>query len=362
VNVSRLIVAAAIAALLGPASAQAATRCPAATGRSATVMVVPQDYLQEYKRFGKRYGTPWQLLAAVGMTESGHGSDRAALRPHDRGVLGPMQFQAGSNAKAVREDDAGNQGFGGTWGEWRTSSGNAPYRMDDPEDQIAAAAAKLRRDAGSARDWRRALYRYNALTSYVDLVLARARGYGLNGCGPSVPPPVATPAVDAGVDWSDGSDYGEADYDEWDAGWETSVAPSGTGDAAVLLAHPSVTLSASARADLAAGVIDARLVTTLLWIADRASIGITTLKTGHNKFVHGSTTKISNHWGGRGADIFVIDGSAVNSSSGSARALWKQIVALPVGQRPTEVGAPWLASGWPRSFFHADHLHVGFDA
>ena len=74
--------------------------------------------------------------------------------PHTRGVLGPMQFQAGSNKAARRVDAAGDQGFGGTWGIWRKSSGHPPYRMDDPDDEIAAAAAKIAFDAGSGASGR----------------------------------------------------------------------------------------------------------------------------------------------------------------------------------------------------------------
>ena len=362
-----LLIAAFAAILIGPAAAQAATRCPAAVGRAAAVTAVPQDYLAHYKRYGARFGTPWQVLAAVGMTESHHGADRAAYRPHDRGVLGPMQFQAGSNAKALRQDINGNQGFGGTWGEWRTSSGKAPYRMDDPEDQIAAAAAKLRNDAGTGRDWNRALFRYNGLRSYVNLVLARARGYGMSGCGPTVAPvtPAATPPAATTPPTPGAGDAAEPpEADLGDDGWEWGdgavTPPPPVSDADTLIAHPAVTLSAGARADLEAGAVDKRLVTLLLWIADRETIGITTIKTGHDKHVDNST-KVSNHWEGRAADIFVIGGSSVHSGSARAKALWKRIVALPGGQRPAEVGAPWLLSGWPRSFYHSDHLHVGFE-
>ena len=97
---------------------------------------------------GPAYKVPWQLLAAVGSVESNHGNDPGAYVPHTRGVLGPMQFQAGSNKLAKRIDSAGDQGFGGTWGIYRKSSGHPPYRMDDPDDEIAAAAAKLAYDAG----------------------------------------------------------------------------------------------------------------------------------------------------------------------------------------------------------------------
>src|SRR6478752_4870666 len=120
---------------------------------SSGAQAIPSSYLSLYKSWGSVAGVPWSLLAAVGSVESGHGSNPSMLVPHDRGVLGPMQFQAGSNRLAKKQDSSGDQGFGGTWAQWRTASGHPPYRMDDPDDEIAAAAAKLRYDAGPMLNW-----------------------------------------------------------------------------------------------------------------------------------------------------------------------------------------------------------------
>ena len=168
--------------------------------RASAVASIPGDYLALYQKWGGRYGVPWQLLAAVGSVESRHGRDPGAYRPHTRGVLGPMQFQAGSNKAARRVNAAGDQGFGGTWGIWRRSSGHPPYRMDDPDDEIAAAAAKIAFDAGTAHLWPRAIWRYNALHTYRKTVLRRAARLGMSSaCGllrkseqaPVSPPPSA---------------------------------------------------------------------------------------------------------------------------------------------------------------------------
>ena len=176
--------------------------CSTGVTRASAVASIPGDYLVLYQRWGSAYGVPWQLLAAVGSVESRHGRDPGAFVPHTRGVLGPMQFQAASNAQALRTNDAGDQGFGGTWGEWRRSSGHPPYRMDDPDDEIAAAAAKIASDAGAGRVWTRALWRYNALHSYRKAVLRRAARLGMNSaCGllgrPAAPTVPAQPAVAA---------------------------------------------------------------------------------------------------------------------------------------------------------------------
>jgi hypothetical protein len=171
-----------LCAIVLPATAQGA--CSTAVTRASATATIPSTYLGLYQKWGSAYKVPWQLLAAVGSVESGHGSDPGAFKPHTRGVLGPMQFQAGSNKLAKRVNSAGDQGFGGTWGEYRKASGKPPYRMDDPEDEIAAAAAKLANDAGEARAWPRALWRYNALHSYRKEVLRRAAQLGMNkACG-----------------------------------------------------------------------------------------------------------------------------------------------------------------------------------
>ena len=74
-----------------------------AVTRASAVASIPPDYLALYQKWGSAYGVPWQLLAAVGSVESRHGRDPGAYVPHTRGVLGPMQFQAGSNkARAAR--------------------------------------------------------------------------------------------------------------------------------------------------------------------------------------------------------------------------------------------------------------------
>jgi len=159
-------------AIAAPAAAQAS--CTTSVTRASAVASIPGDYLALYQKWGGRYGVPWQLLAAVGSVESRHGRDPGAYRPHTRGVLGPMQFQAGSNKAARRVNAAGDQGFGGTWGIWRRSSRHPPYRMDDPDDEIAAAAAKIAFDAGTAHLWPRAIWRYNALHTYRKTVLRRA--------------------------------------------------------------------------------------------------------------------------------------------------------------------------------------------
>jgi hypothetical protein len=327
-----------------PATAQGA--CSTAVTRASATASIPPGYLVLYQKWGNAYGVPWQLLAAVGSVESRHGRDRGAFVPHTRGVLGPMQFQAGSNKLARRTDRAGNQGFGGTWGVWRRSSGHPPYRMDDPDDEIAAAAAKIAADAGDARVWARALWRYNALHSYRKTVLRRAARLGMSSaCGlltqPAAPavPTAATPARPA-------------------LGSALAATPES------LLASDALAFAPPAADDIAHHVADRRLVALLAWIAQRHHIVVTAIRTGHARYVAG-THRPSNHWFGRAASISEVDGEAVAPGSRAAAALWDELQAAPRALRPDEIGAPWSDPANPRWFSGPDEqaeIHVGFDA
>jgi hypothetical protein len=348
---TRIGVAAAVCAVAAPATAQGA--CTSSVTRASAVATIPSSYLALYQKWGSTYGVPWQLLAAVGSVESLHGSDPAAYVPHTRGVLGPMQFQARSNKAAKRVDAAGDQGFGGTWGIWRKSSGHPPYRMDDPDDEIAAAAAKIAADAGAEHLWPRALWRYNALHSYRKTVLRRAARFGMSSaCGllkQSEQASLSTPAP------SQTSSAAPAP-----SALERALAATPKS----LLATDAIAFSPAAADDVAHGVADRRLVQLLAWIAQRHQIVVIVIKTGHPRFVTG-THKPSNHWYGRAATISEVDGQAVAAGSASAAALWDELQAAPRALRPDEIGAPWSVPGNPRWFSgpgEQAEIHVGFDA
>ena len=135
-----------------PSSLRRPRRRPAATRvtRASAVASIPARLPRAVPEVGRAptacRGSCWPRSAR---SSRATGATPGAYVPHTRGVLGPMQFQAGSNKAARRVDSAGDQGFGGTWGIWRRSSGHPPYRMDDPDDEIAAAAAKIAVDAGT---------------------------------------------------------------------------------------------------------------------------------------------------------------------------------------------------------------------
>jgi len=108
----------------------------------------PANLLRFYREGERRFGVPWNVLAAVNFVESAFGKLRSASAA---GAQGPMQFMPSS---------------------WRAYGlgGN----VHDPHDAILGAANYLRA-AGAQRSVSRALHAYNPSRSYVDAVLRYAR-------------------------------------------------------------------------------------------------------------------------------------------------------------------------------------------
>ena len=224
--------------------------------------------------------------------------------------------------------------------------------MDDPDDEIAAAAAKIAYDAGSAHLWPRALWRYNALHSYRKTVLRRAARFGMSSaCGllrqseqaPLSPP--ARPRIDR------------------------RPAPAlGTALAATpqsLLADDAIAFAPAAADDIAHGVADRRLVALLAWIAAAPPHRRQRSSAPATRGTSAGTHKVSNHWYGRAATISEVDGEAVAPGSHAAAALWDELQTAPKALRPDEIGAPWASPANPRWFTGPDEqaeIHVGFDA
>jgi membrane-bound lytic murein transglycosylase B len=109
----------------------------------------PAERLRSYYRVAqRRFGVPWNVLAAVNFVESAFGKLRSTSTA---GAQGPMQFLP-STWRAY--------GLGGD--------------VHDPRDAILGAANYLR-ESGAPGNLRRALYAYNRSTLYVDAVLAYSR-------------------------------------------------------------------------------------------------------------------------------------------------------------------------------------------
>jgi membrane-bound lytic murein transglycosylase B len=107
----------------------------------------PTDLLRFYRQGQRRFGVPWNVLAAVNFVESAFGKLRSASAA---GAQGPMQFMPSS---------------------WRTYGMGGD--VHDPHDAVLGAANYLRA-AGAHSDIRRALHAYNPSHYYVDAVLRYA--------------------------------------------------------------------------------------------------------------------------------------------------------------------------------------------
>ena len=123
---------------------------------------IPADYLELYKKAGRKYGIPWNVLAGVGKVESDHGrSNLPGVKSGENyaGAGGPMQFLK-PTFKLYGVD------------------GNGDGRKDryDPEDAIPSAANYLKH-SGAPERMRSALFTYNRSWDYVNRVLDWAKRY-----------------------------------------------------------------------------------------------------------------------------------------------------------------------------------------
>ena len=107
----------------------------------------PATLLRYYRDAERRFGVPWNILAAVNFVESAFNK----LRNNSAsGAQGPMQFVPAT---------------------WRAYGLGGDVR--DPRDAIFGAANYLHAN-GAPRDNRRALFRYNPSGLYVDAILRYA--------------------------------------------------------------------------------------------------------------------------------------------------------------------------------------------
>jgi hypothetical protein len=264
---------------------------------------IPADLLPVYKGAAASCGMRWTVLASVGKIETDHGRStapgvRSGANP--AGAMGPMQFLAG------------------TWAAYGVDANDdSTIDVYDPVDAIWGAARYLcANGAGDPAGLRSAIWSYHHADWYVDNVLAVAVGY------------------------------------------EATLV--GGADARLLADNPNLSLTGTARQDLLAGYVDQRVVDFLAWAVSRHTISVSVLRSGHSKFVAG-TSRVSDHWYGRGVDIHAVDGELVAEDSTASRAFALEASVLMAG-RPDEIGLPWSdLANRPEVFSDSDHLtHLHF--
>ena len=107
----------------------------------------------------------------------------------------------------------------------------------------------------------------------------------------------------------------------WPAAHQGRPGPVPASDPFVraLVTSPRIATTAShgcdPAADLASGRLDLRVQSLLAVLAERHTIRLSCLRTGHSRFVKG-TTRVSNHTVWRAVDIDRVDGRPVGRSSG----------------------------------------------
>jgi hypothetical protein len=265
---------------------------------------IPAELLGLYRRASANCeGLDWTVLAAIHKVETNFGTGPATS---SAGAQGPMQFMPATwRAYGVDGDQDGS-----------TDVNNVVDAVFGATNLLCANGAG---DPARLPD---ALWNYNHSDEYVAQVLALATSYGI--------------VTISGV--------------------ASSASPSD------VLNNPRIVLSANARADLEAGIVDPRLVAVLETVARRHALAISVFKSGHS--IRTRSGSISNHYYGRGADIFFVNGAPVSSLNSAARDLVRILSTLPGGSRPDEIGHPFWDLNVVGGFTdqdHADHLHLGFD-
>lgn len=292
----------------------------------------------------------WQILAGIGWTESRHAAGRSISPQGD--VSPPIigaRLDGGGGTARVGDSDGGRldgdtsfdravgpmQFIPSSWAiHGRDANTDGAANPHNAYDAAAGAVAHL--CAGNAADLndpavlRRALYAYNHSLAYVEMVAARIAYYDTVG---------------------------------------TASSLGGAVDGAALVGHPNLTLSDRAAADLLAGVVDPRVVGLLATLIERHRLAVSVFKTGHSKCVGGGdhpACNVSNHWYGRAADIWMVDGTPVSAHNPAAHTLVYGLVMMDPADplKPSEVGSPFAAYDPLPTFFtdgdHQSHVHIGY--
>lgn len=134
-----------------------------------------------------------------------------------------------------------------------------------------------------------------------------------------------------------------------------------SGAARRVLRHPRIDLPPAARADVLSGQVHDSVLTAMLTLAHRFTIGVSVVRSGHPLYVFG-TSRLSDHPQGRAFDTWRIDGHPVVNAR-TPRRLVTGYMEAAAAAGAYNVGGPYLL-GAPPQFFsdatHHDHVHAGF--
>ena len=124
--------------------------------------------------------------------------------------------------------------------------------------------------------------------------------------------------------------------------------------------EPEPGAAGPARADLASGRVDPRLVSVLTALTKEHKISLSVVISGHDQYTSGARSRTTSSGGGSTSRAWTGRSCANRIAS---RELAEALTDLPESIRPTEVGTPWPidAPGFFTDGAHQDHLHIGFD-
>ena len=132
-----------------------------------------------------------------------------------------------------------------------------------------------------------------------------------------------------------------------------------------VLADPGIEIYACGRRDIAAGVVDRRVLATLAFLsASGLRPTVSSLRCGHS--THTVSGNVSQHASGNGVDITKINGTPIlgNQGAGSvADATVRRLLTLQGAMAPAQIISLMTYPGAESTLAmgdHADHIHVGF--
>jgi hypothetical protein len=304
---------------------------------AAAAGAIPAQLMPIFRAAERRYGVPWNVLAAINKVETDFGRN---LNVSSAGAIGWMQFMPATWRRyAVDADGDGHRD---------------PY---NPRDAIAAAANYLRA-SGAQRDLRGAIFAYNHAAWYVEEVLSLAASYA-DGDASRAPSNSATASDEPVTSGGAKTSSLEAGSGAWVDANHCVTAPSGPAqlDTAVTLHEPRRFAPLPARAmDGGRGpaLVDARILPDVVWILRTYGLRVTAgRETGH--LSHGDGTAV---------DMVPADGNDQQAWDNSALRLAREIGWIPScgdnGTAPVCPLKPWARfvgyNGYPN---HGDPAHTG---
>lgn len=144
----------------------------------------------------------------------------------------------------------------------------------------------------------------------------------------------------------------------------STPGPAGTGISTAarhVLASHRIVLPPAAHADVASGQVHDTVLEAMLGMAQRWTVGVSVVRSGHPLYVFGSNRR-SDHPRGRAFDTWQIDGHAVVDPRTSRRLVTEYMQAAAAAGS-YNVGGPYLLGAAPQWFSddtHHDHVHAGF--